>query len=505
VVESASPQGPDAGGQEDVTRSTPDLVRVAIVGGGLSGLTAAYELERRARIDSLPLEIRLYEGEDHFGGAVHSERAEGFLLEHGPASFSSFDRAALRLVVELGLQDELIPAHVERGLSIWWNDEHHPLPPGLSPLALNGRHSLLRNTLLSARGKLGIFCERWVPGRRRSSEESVSAFVTRRFGRQVLERVGEPLLAGYHCGDPAELGMHHAVPGLAALEKHYGSVTAGLRRIGRQNGESPGIPKKVTRSPVVSFRDGMEVLIDGVAAAVRRSDTGALRTGCRVTRLRPAGDPLGAAAYALETAEGDAWVADICVLALPARTAARLVGDFAPEVAERLTSIPHASSLAAYLAYDRAAARGLPETMECLVPRSQERLTLSCSLVHQQFDYRAPAGAALLCLRMGGVRKASVIDWDDATALRAARKEARALFGIAAEPTLARVIRRPRAHPQYLVGHGDRIRAIEHELDFHSGLLLCGSALYGVGIDAVIDNARTTAGTIADVARTRLA
>jgi len=505
VVEPASPQGPGAGGQEDVTRSTPDLVRVAIVGGGLSGLTATYELVRRARIDSLPVEIRLYEAEDHFGGAVHSEHADGFLLEHGPASFSSSDRAALRLVVELGLQDELIPAHVERGLSIWWNGAQHPLPPGLSPLALNGSHPLLRNTLLSTRGKLGIAFERWIPARRRSSEESISSFVTRRFGRQVLERVGEPLFAGYHCGDPAELGMHHATPGLAALEKHYGSITAGLRRMGQQNGESPGIPKKVTRSPVVSFRGGMEVLIDGIAAAVRRSDTSALRTGRRVTRLRPAGDPLGAAAYALETAEGDAWVADICVLALPARTAGRLVRDFSPEVAEALTAIPHASSLSVYLGYGDAVARDLPETMECLVPRCQERLTLSCSLVHKQFDYRAPAGTALLCVRMGGVRNASVIDWDDATALRAARKEVKALFDVAGEPALARVVRRRRAHPQYIVGHGNRIRAIEHELDFHSGLLLCGSALYGVGVDAVIDNARSTAATIADVARTRLA
>jgi oxygen-dependent protoporphyrinogen oxidase len=220
--------------------------------------------------------------------------------------------------------------------------------------------------------------------------------------------------------------------------------------------------------------------------------------------LRPAGDPVGAAAYALETADGESWVADICVLALPARVASRLVESFAPEVAEGLASIQHASSLAVHLGYG-GRGKDLPEATGCLVPHVQGRPTAACALVHQEFGFRAPPGAALLRVHMGGERKPPLVDWDDDSAVRVARKEVAELLGVTGEPLLAQVSRRPRGHPQYVVGHAKRIQRIEKELGFHPGLLIAGSSLYGVTVPDVIDNGRTTAGTISDMARTRLA
>jgi oxygen-dependent protoporphyrinogen oxidase len=487
--------------------STPDLVRVAVVGGSLAGLATTYELIRRARIDFLPLEIRLYEAEHRLGGAIRSEWKQGFLLEHGAASFSTSDVDVLRLVAELGLQNELIAAHAERGMLVWWNDACHLMPPGLSPLAIAGKRALLRNSLLSATGKLRVACERFVPTRRRRSEETAAAFVSRRFGRQMLERVGDPLVAQRHAGDPAKLCAHEALSELVELERRHGSVRRGLQLLAQQEPESEtafGIPKKITRSPVVSCREGMQTVVDAMAAAVRRSDTGALQLSRRVVGLRPAGDPVGAAAYALRTSDGEEWVADICVLALPGRESARLVGGFAPEVAEGLDGVPHASSLAVYLGFERSATQ-VPEAVGCLVPYSQGRPSLGCTFVHQEFDYRAPPGAALLRFDMGGTRNASLVDWEDPTAVRTARAEAKALFGIDDEPVFTRVVRRPRAHPQYVIGHGKRIKKIERELAFHSGLMIVGSCLYGTGVAARIANGRTTAITVADVARTRLA
>ena len=241
-----------------------------------------------------------------------------------------------------------------------------------------------------------------------------------------------------------------------------------------------------------------------MADAIQRNDTGALQIGRPVTRLVPAGDPVGAAAYELETADGETWVADICVLAVPARVASRLMGSFAPEVGEALAAIPHASSLAVYLGY-RSRADGMPEAMGCLVPHAQERPAASCSLVHQEFGFRTPPGASLLRVEMGGERKPPLVDWEDATAVRVARKEAAELLGVTGEPAVVEVLRRPRAHPQYLVNHAKRIGAIERELGFHSGLLLAGSCLYGATVPDVIENGRATAGTISDLARTRLA
>ncbi len=487
--------------------STPDLLRVAIVGGGLSGLTTAYELVRRTRIDLLPIEIRLYEAEDRVGGTIRSEVRDGYLVEHGADSFPTANTAALRLASELGLRDELVPAHIERGMLVWWEGALHPLPPGLSPLAEVSRRALLRSSLLSKGARARVAIERLIPRRSRRSDESVAAFVSRRFGRQMLERVGDPLLAGSYYGDPEALGMRYTFPELLALEREYGSLSKGLRRAAPShdgNDPFPGVPKKVTRSPVVSFRAGMQTLIDAVANAIRRNDTGALQIGRPVRSIRPAGDPVGAAAYGLETADGEIWVADICVLALPARVASKLVGSFAPEVGEGLATIPHASSLAVYLGYPGAVKKA-PEGIGCLVPHVLERPTASCSLVHNAFAFRAPPGAALVRVDMGGERKPALVDWEDPSAVRVARKEVAEMLGIRGEPDFAKVLRRPRAHPQYLVDHGKRIEAIERELGFHSGLLLAGSCLYGATVPDVIDNGRATAGTISDLARTRMA
>jgi len=491
-----------------VNASTPELLRVAIIGGGLAGLTTAYELIRLTRIDALPLEIRLYESEETPGGSIGTERREGFLLERGADSFFTDNPAGLLLAVELGLQDQLIPAHVERGVLIWWDDQCHPLPPGLSRLAEGRLKDLLRSSLLTRMGKFRASLERLEPRRQPRSDESISSFVTRRFGKQILERVGDPMLAGLYRGDPDQLGIRYTFPELLELEQSYGSVAQGRRSATRDNGagqgEFLGVPMKVTRSPIVSFRDGMRTLVDAVAEAIRRNDTGALRLGRRVRMLRPAGDPVGAAAYTVDTADGEAWTADICVLAVPQRMAASLVKGFAPEVAQGLLSIPHASSLSVHLGYDQRAAHSIPVTMGCFVPHSQGRPSLACWVTHRKLDFRAPPGAALLNVELGGERKAHFLDLKDRSAVRVARREAATLLGVKAEPVLTEVRRWPRSHPQYNVDHGERVQEIERQLDLHSGLLIAGSSLYGSAIPDIIDNGRATARIISDLVQTRL-
>jgi oxygen-dependent protoporphyrinogen oxidase len=295
------------------------------------------------------------------------------------------------------------------------------------------------------------------------------------------------------------------------MERGSGSVAKGRRRfyspVGDPNGGPtfPGVPLKLTRSPLLSFRGGMRALVDGLAGAIRTNDIEALRPSCKVTRLLPAGDPLGAAAYSVESDDGECWIADLCVLALPGAVTANLIGEFAPEVAAELSAVPHASSLSVHLGYARGALRQVPETTGCLVPHSQGRPSLACTLVHARFDYRVPPHTGMVHLQFGGARKPDLLDWDDDAARRVARAEVETLLGIRADPLFAEVRRWRQAHPQYLVGHAAHIVAVEEELAHHSGLLLCGSALYGTTVADVIENGRATARTISDLARTRLA
>ena len=488
--------------------SNPEMVRVAVIGGGLSGLTTAHELIRRTRLDALPLEIRVYEAEERLGGVIRTEKKGGFTLEYGPDSFNTASSSGLRLIVELGLREELIPAHVERGLLIWWEDRLHSMPAGLSSLGGGSLRALLGSTLLTPRGRIRAGLERFVPPRLTRSDECLAGFVRRRFGRQMCERVADPLLAGFYRGDPEQLGIDHTFPELVEMERRERSITRGMRRALRDGGgREPfgGLPKKIAHVPTVSFRAGMGTLVDALATGIRRNDSGALHVGRRVDRLRPAGDPVGAAAYAVDTQDGETWIADICVLAVPARVAARLVESFAPEVAGELTAVPLTSSLTVHLGFPRQALREVPEAIGCLVPHGAGRPTIACAFVHAEFDYRAPPGTALLRVLLGGARKPELMNWSDETAIRVARKEVATLLDVGAEPLFTDVWRSPKAHPQYLVGHAERITAIQRQLDYHSGLLVSGSCLHGVAVPDVIDNARATAGVVADLAHTRLA
>lgn len=488
--------------------SEGELPRVAVLGGGLAGLATVYELVRLARTEALPIEIRLYEADRRLGGSVRSVRRDGFLLEHGSDSLDTTRPAGLKLAMELGLIGELVPARIERGVHVWWDGSMHPLPPGLSELAEGGLRDLWRSSLLGTGGKLRAGLERFVPRKRGSSDESLGAFVRRRFGRQVLERVGDPVLADAHFGDPALLSMRHAFPRLAELEREQGSVARGLRREREEREASrdahPGVPEKVTRSPRASFRGGMQALVDALTESIRERDKGALHPGRRVIRLRPAGDPLGSAAYAVELDDGRTWIADICVLALPARVSGELLEPFAPEIAMELGAVPHASSLAVYLAYRAGSVGRAPETIDCLVPHSQGRPLAACTPMHLKFDFRAPAGAALYRVTMGGMRKPEVLQAPDTTVVRMARQELETLLGIRAEPLFVEVFRRPRAHPQYTVDHGDRLAAVAHHLELHSGLLVAGGALHGVRPAELVENGRAVAGLVGDLARARL-
>lgn len=482
---------------------------MAVLGGGLAGLATVYELVRLTRTEALPLEIRLYDADRRLGGSIRSVRRQGFLLEQGCDSVDTTRRAGLRLAVELGLAGELIPARIEHGVHVWWDDSLHPLPPGLSSLATGGLRELFRTSLLSTGGKLRAGLERLVPGKRGAADESVASFVRRRFGRQMLDRVGDPVLAGALAGDPSMLGVRHAFPRLYELERRHGSVTKGMRREREAAPHAsrdafPGVPEKVTRSPRASFRDGMQALVDGLIDTIREQDKGALHPGRRVVRLRPAGDPLGAAAYAVELDDGRTWIADICILALPARTAAELLEPFAPEIAVELGAVPYASSLTVHLAYAAGSVGRTPETMGCLVPHSQGRPATACIPVHRKFDFRAPGGAALVRVAMGGMRKPELVRADDATLVQIARQEVDELLGIRAEPLFAEVQRWHRAHPQYTVEHGDRVAAVARHLELHSGLLIAGAALHGVRPSELVENGRTVAGVVADLARARL-
>lgn len=487
----------------------PERLRIAVVGGGLAGLSAAWEL---LADDDLDAELRLFEAEAHLGGVIRTREHEGYLLESAADSFFTDKPGGLELAVELGLVDELIPVHSEHGVQIWWDDRLHPMPPGLSLVAPTRLRGLFESSLFTLGGKLRAALEPLVPARRRA-DESIASFVNRRFGGQMLERVGDPLLAGIHAGDPTMLSIHHTFPRLPELERKHGSVIRGLKRRRRAASRSAGgdrpvdatnstrieLREEIAGARFVSFRRGMQTLTDRLADAVRRADPEALRPSTAVVTLRPGnGNPARSGRFRLGLSDGSWWTADGCILAVPARAAAELTEGFDPVLAVELGAIPHASTLAVYLAYAPGAVGAMPAGTGCLIPHSQGHPVFAMSFLHRKLDGRTPEEGKLIRAFMGGMRKPELVRGRDATLVRIARDEAETLLGITATPLFSRVVRWPRAHPQYVVGHGQRVARIDERLAAWPGLHLAGASCRGVGIPDVIASGRAAARAVRD-------
>ena len=215
---------------------SPGPARVAIVGGGMAGLSTAYHLLRDAAGSRDQLEIRLYEASEELGGVIRTEREAGYLLDLGPDSIFTPKPEGLQLARELGLDSELIEAHTERPVRILWNGRLHPSPAGWSLVAPTDWRTFVGSSLFSVRGKARVALELLVPPRGDDADESIGAFVRRRFGNEVVERMADPLLAGIHAGDPERLSIRHTFPQLPALEREHGSIIRGLRRQQRRSG-----------------------------------------------------------------------------------------------------------------------------------------------------------------------------------------------------------------------------------------------------------------------------
>ncbi|HSE95739.1 MAG TPA: protoporphyrinogen oxidase [Methylomirabilota bacterium] len=463
--------------------SRPVPPRLAVVGGGIAGLAAAHRLTEAAAVDGQPLTLTLLEASDRLGGTIRSERADGFLLEGGPDSLISEKPWGLALAERLGLGPRLVGTDdrfrrtyvVRRGRLV-------PVPEGFLLLGPTRPWPVLASPIFSWRGKARMALDLVLPRGPARDDESLGHFVRRRLGREVLERVAQPLVGGIYTADPDRLSLAATMPRFLALEREHGSVIRGLRRsaTGRERAASGA-----RWSLFVTLAGGMQELTEALMA---RLPAGSVRLRSPVAAVVPAPDDAGRAAgegdaaWRLLLQGGEVVPADGVVLAGEAPRMAGLVRTFDPELARLLGGIAYASSAAVTLAYSRAAVRHPLDAFGFIVPRIEGRPSLACTFASVKYPGRAPAGFVLLRVFLGGALRPDVLDLDDAALVREARDEVATLLGIAGEPVLTRVWRHPAAMPQYDVGHLGRIGAIETRLVPWPRLVLAGAAYRGVGI-----------------------
>jgi oxygen-dependent protoporphyrinogen oxidase len=451
-------------------------VPVAIVGGGIAGLAAAYELHLRR------VPFVLFERAPRAGGVILTEEIDGFTIDAGPDALLVQKPAAVALCQELGLGPRLFPTKTPRTAFIVRNRRLHPLPEA-SVLGIPTRLAPLAATpLFSLPGKLRMGLEIVLPRRRlaRDEDESIGAFIRRRFGHEAVTYLAEPLLAGIHSGDVDRLSMRALFPRLLQAEQTRGSVMRAFRAL-KSAPDSDG-----------AFRSLPGGIGELVAALVRALPPESIRTGVGVERL--AGPP----PWQLRTSTGEPLTAGHVILAVPAHLAAPLLAGFDPGLAERCRAIPYVSTVTVALAYERPAVHHPLLGSGFVVPRAETdwRITAG-SWISSKWPDRAPAGHVLLRAFLGGARDPGAIDLEDTELAGIAHRDMAALLGIEGAPLFSRVYRWPRTGAQHEVGHLRRVADIEQALQKWPGLRVTGSAYRGTGIPDCVADGRATARAVA--------
>jgi oxygen-dependent protoporphyrinogen oxidase len=453
--------------------------RVLVVGGGITGLAAAHRL---AELGAGPDAV-LVEREPHLGGKIATEWVDGFVVEGGPDCFLASKPAGTALCQALGIGERLVGtdprfqrSYVKRGGRL------HELPEGITGLVPSRIRPLLTTRMLSVPGRLRAGLEPFVPASRRTGDESIARFVSRRFGAEAYHWLVEPLLSGIYAGDGAALSLEATFPQLKEIERTHGSI---VRMMLKQRGQRGQEGQTGPRHGFITLSGGLGELVQ---ALERRLPPGVVRCGVAVEDLRPTDG-----AWNAKLTDGRTLVTRAVVLATPALVTADLVRGFDPLLAAALWEIPFVSTATVSVAFSRAAVPCAFDGYGYVSPRAEGGPVVACTWTSNKFPARAPGDAVLLRLFLGRQGDEGIAQGDDEAVREVVRRELHAVFGIAAEPAFWRIFRWPRAIPQYTLGHGERLARIEARLAELPGLHLAGCSYRGVGIPDCIESGRAAA------------
>jgi oxygen-dependent protoporphyrinogen oxidase len=470
---------------------------VIIVGGGITGMAAAYQLQKETTAAGRPLSYTLLESSPALGGKITTDYVDGFTIEGGPDCFISQKPWAADLCRELGIGDELIGTNDERRKTFVLNHGRlTPLPDGVMLIVPTRITPFVTSTLISWPGKIRMGMDFFIPRRKDESDESVAAFVRRRLGREALDKIAEPLMGGIHVSDPEDQSLLGTFPRFRDLEMKHGSLIRGMlasRRKPSSNGHvhATGSAQPARPSSLfMSLRGGLAEMVHTLAAAL----TGEIVTHAPATEIialpnRGATGPR----YQVRTADGRTFAARAIILAGPAYVSGELVGGIDPALSTALNSIRYVTTGTVSLGY-RLADLGRPlNGFGFVVPRAENRRISACTFSSTKFDYRAPEAGVLMRCFVGGPGKEHMVDLDDADLLAAVRDELAQIMGVRAEPVVTRIFRWRNANAQYDVGHLDRVKAMKAMAAQHPGLRFAGSAFDGVGVPDCVRQGREAA------------
>jgi oxygen-dependent protoporphyrinogen oxidase len=445
------------------------MSRIIIIGGGITGLTAAWELQQHG------IDYILLEGSNRLGGKIVTERTDGFIIEAGADSFLTQKPWAWQLCRDIGLGDRLIPTNeIQRNVYIYHNEQLQLFPRGMRLIVPVDPDGLLESALLTEEGKHRMLAEVDIPARAETGDESLATFVERRFGHEALQIFGESLLSGIHVANPANLSIAAAFPNYVQLEHNYGSVTRGMR-------EAPAQPRDpdAPSTAFVSLRNGMYELIEGLQAKL----TGDVRIGQSVTQIDPDST--------LHLSTGEKLQGDALIITTPAQTTRQIIASSFSALAKAMMPLKTASSGTVSLGYRREDVEHPLDGTGFVIPHSEGTRILACTWNSTKLAGRAPDGYVLMRVFVGGYEREQDVALSDEELVALARNDLKKIMNIDAEPVISRVFRWREANPQYEVGHLDRMAQISALCP--PWLTLAGSPYNGIGIPDCVRQGREAA------------
>jgi protoporphyrinogen/coproporphyrinogen III oxidase len=446
------------------------MKRIAIIGGGISGLSAAFTIEEKQQ-SGTPIEYVLFESSKRLGGVILTGRVDGCLVEAGPDSFLTEKPWAAELCEKLGIEDQLVGSNdAQRKTYVLAKGKLELMPDGLMFMVPTKILPTVLSPLFSLGTKVRMAAEWFQPPRKEPEDETVADLIKRHYGDEMVELLADPLLAGIYGGEASDLSVRAVMPRFADMESKHGSLGRAMVAARKKIDTAPEVP---ARPIFTSLRDGMQQMVN---ALVERVDANAVKTSSCVQSI---------------IRQDDGWTVcagyqtdhfDAVILAIPAPAAAAVLQATDEILASELSEIQYTSSVTVTLGYDEEVRRSLPQGFGFLVPRSAGRRLLAATFVHNKFPNRAPENRALIRCFLGGARDEKILQSGEKEILQIVHDELRQILAIRSEPLFARVYKWKAVMAQYSLGHLERLQRIESLRQHLPGLALAGNGYSGIGV-----------------------
>lgn len=469
-----------------------EVRRIAVVGGGISGMAAAHRLLELSPSQSEPIELSVFEASSRFGGVMGTKRIGDYLVETGADSFITNKPWAVDLCERLGLSDRLIPtAEANRGALVLRNGKPVPVPEGFQLLSPAKIWPVLTSPLFSMHGKCRMGLEYFLPRRKTTDDESLAAFVRRRFGQEALERLVQPLVGGIYTSDPEKLSLKATMPRFIEMEQQHRSLIRASRLKARKSNDRESQAEQTASGAryglFATLQNGISELLETLHQRV--SDHANWTFDASVQSMERGPDDT----WHLTLADGTTHPFDAVVLAIPAYRVAELLKPLDAELAGSLSEIEYASTAIVVSGHQLSDIVHPLNAFGLVVPAIERRRILAVSFTSRKFPDRAPKGCVQLRTFVGGAMQPEELNRSDEEIIQLVREELRETLGVGGEPDFVHVARWNNAMPQYHLGHLERVDFIENRVKVQPGLALAGNAYRGVGLPDCIHSGERAA------------